>query len=97
MNNEIYNPTLQVVIPQEQEEQIYMIYLGLASKAVEQATKNVTVNNRYLNKSQLCKYFKCAPKVIDAWIADGLPVFTKGRDIMIDMNDVHEYIQKIKQ
>lgn len=92
----VEQPQLQVILPKEIEAQIYQMYLSIANKAVDEATKNVTVNKRYLNKKQLAKYFQCSPLVIDDWVRNGLKSFNKGREIMFDMHDVEEYLETIK-
>lgn len=92
----VNQPQLQVILPKEIEAQIYQMYLSIANKAIDEATKNVTVNKRYLNKKQLAKYFQCSPLVIDDWVRNGLKSFNKGREIMFDMHDVEEYLETIK-
>lgn len=72
--------------------------LQLARKAVEKAKEEVkaTSNTRYLNKKGLCEYFTCAPRVIEQWQREGLRSFLKGKEIMFDINDVHEFLEKKK-
>ncbi|WPC08808.1 helix-turn-helix domain-containing protein [Globicatella sp. PHS-GS-PNBC-21-1553] len=96
MLERVEQPQLQVILPKENEEQIYQIYLTIARKVVDDVTKNITVNRRYLNKKQLAKYFQCSPLVIDDWVKNGLKSFNKGREIMFDMHDVEEYLETIK-
>lgn len=77
---------------------IFEEILELAYKAVEKAKEEVkvTTNIRYLNKKGLCEYFTCAPRVVEQWQREGLKSFLKGKEIMFDINDVHDFLEKKK-
>ena len=77
---------------------IFEELLKLTLQAVEKAKKEVkaTTNTRYLNKKGLCEYFTCAPRVIEQWQKEGLKSFLKGKEIMFDLKDVHEFLEKKK-
>ena len=89
---------LPVFLPENVQEKIFEEILELAYKAVEKAKKEVkaTTNTRYLNKKGLCEYFTCAPRVIEQWQREGLRSFLKGKEIMFDMQDVHDFLEKKK-
>jgi hypothetical protein len=90
--------SIPVYLPENVQQQIYQEMLELAHKAVEKAQEEVkaTSNTRYLNKKALCEYFTCAPRVIEQWQKEGLRSFLKGKEIMFDINDVHEFLEKKK-
>lgn len=89
---------IPVYLPENVQQKIYQEMLELAYKAVEKAKAEVKVtsNTRYLNKKGLCEYFTCAPRVIEQWQREGLRSFLKGKEIMFDINDVHEFLEKKK-
>lgn len=90
--------SIPVYLPENVQQELYNTLLQLARKAVEKAKEEVkaTSNTRYLNKKGLCEYFTCAPKVIEQWQREGLRSFLKGKEIMFDINDVHEFLEKKK-
>lgn len=90
--------SIPVYLPENVQKKIYQEMLELAHKAVEKAQEEVkaTSNTRYLNKKALCEYFTCAPRVIEQWQREGLRSFLKGKEIMFDINDVHEFLEKKK-
>lgn len=89
---------IPVYLPESVQKEIYEELLKLTLQAVEKAKKEVkaTTNTRYLNKKGLCEYFTCAPRVIEQWQKEGLKSFLKGKEIMFDINDVHEFLEKKK-
>ena len=89
---------IPVYLPENVQKKIYQEMLEIAYKAVEKAKEEIkaTSNTRYLNKKGLCEYFTCAPKVIEQWQREGLRSFLKGKEIMFDINDVHEFLEKKK-
>ena len=89
---------IPVYLPDNVQQELYNTVLQLARKAVDTAKQEikVNVNTRYLNKKGLCEYFTCAPKVIEQWQREGLRSFLKGKEIMFDINDVHEFLEKKK-
>lgn len=90
-------PRLTVYLPKEMEQAIYADYLSLARSAVEEARNGVVKNERYMNQKQLAQYFKCSPRQINEWRVQGLRSFEKGKEIMFDMEDVHEFINTLKK
>ena len=94
VSNEL--PKLTVYLPPDIEKAIYNDFLTLATYAIEEVTKNVTVNTRYLNQQQLCEFFKCGVEVIREWRQEGLKSFTKGKEIMFDMKDVSAFLDQKK-
>ena len=90
--------SIPVYLPENVQQKIYQEMLELAHKAVEKAQEEVkaTSNTRYLNKKALCEYFTCAPRVIEQWQREGLRSFLKGKEIMFDINDVHEFLENKK-
>ena len=90
--------SIPVYLPENVQQKIYQEMLELAHKAVEKAKEEVkaTSNNRYLNKKALCEYFTWAPRIIEQWQREGLRNFLKGKEIMFDINDVHEFLEKKK-
>lgn len=90
--------SIPVYLPESVQQELYNTVLQLARKAVEKAKEEVKVtsNTRYLNKKGLCEYFTCAPRVIEQWQREGLRSFLKGKEIMFDINDVHEFLEKKK-
>lgn len=89
---------IPVYLPESVQQEIYEELLKLTLQAVEKAKKEMkaTTNTRYLNKKGLCEYFACAPRVIEQWQREGLKSFLKGKEIMFDMQDVHEFLEKKK-
>ena len=89
---------IPVYLPDNVQQELYNTVLQLARKAVDTAKEEVkaTSNTRYLNKKALCEYFTCAPRVIEQWQREGLRSFLKGKEIMFDINDVHEFLEKKK-
>lgn len=87
---------LAVYLPKELEQQLYAVYAELAEKAVADVTRRITVNDRYLNQGQLCKYFSCSLKVVREWQTQGLKSFRKGREVMFDLKDVHAFLETQK-
>ena len=89
---------MPVYLPESVQQEIFEELLKLTLQAVEKAKKEVkaTTNTRYLNKKGLCEYFTCAPRVIEQWQKEGLRSFYKGKQIMFDINDVHEFLEKKK-
>lgn len=89
---------IPVYLPENVQQKIYQEMLEIAYKAVEKAKEEIkaTSNTRYLNKKGLCEYFTCAPKVIEQRQREGLRSFLKGKEIMFDINDVHEFLEKKK-
>ena len=90
-------PKLTVYLPPEMEQAVYADFLTLSQRAVNEATKNVIVNKRYLNKKQLAKYFSCGHELISEWQVMGLKSFMKGKEITFDMEDVASFLDSIKQ
>ena len=90
--------SIPVYLPESVQQEIFEELLKLTLQAVEKAKKEMqaTTNTRYLNKKGLCEYFTCAPKVIEQWQREGLRSFLKGKEIMFDINDVHEFLEKKK-
>lgn len=90
--------SIPVYLPENVQQELYNTLLQLARKAVEKAKEEVkaTSNTRYLNKKGLCEYFTCAPRVIEQWQKEGLRSFLKGKEIMFDINDVPEFLEKKK-
>ena len=89
---------IPVYLPESVQQEIYEELLKLTLKAVEKAKKEMqaNTNTRYLNKKGLCEYFACAPRVIEQWQKEGLKSFLKGKEIMFDLKDVHEFLEKKK-
>ena len=89
---------MPVYLPESVQQEIFEELLKLTLQAVEKAKKEVkaTTNTRYLNKKGLCEYFTCAPRVIEQWQKEGLKSFLKGKEIMFDINDVHEFLENKK-
>ena len=96
--NKMELQAIPVYLPASVQQELYNTMLQLARKAVEKAKEEVkaTSNTRYLNKKGLCEYFACAPRVIEQWQKEGLRSFYKGKQIMFDINDVHEFLEKKK-
>lgn len=88
---------LTVYLPSDIEKAVYADFLTLARSAVEEATRNVTVNNRYLNTQQLCIYFKCGHATVQEWRTKGLRSFMKGKEVMFDLKDVEEFLETQKK
>ena len=90
--------SIPVYLPENVQQKLYQEMLELAHKAIEKTKEEVKVtsNTRYLNKKGLCEYFTCAPRVIEQWQREGLRSFLKGKEIMFDINDVHEFLEKKK-
>ncbi|MBF6625737.1 hypothetical protein IU402_04025 [Aerococcaceae bacterium zg-BR9] len=87
---------LQVVLPQEQQDQLYQLFVNLALKAVEEVSTANT--KRYLTQNELMKLFRCNLEVVNRWKAQGLRYFNKGNSIMYDLEDVHQFIdEKLKR
>lgn len=89
-------PRLTVYLPPEIEKAVYEDFRALAQLAITEATRNITVNDRYLNQQQLCEYFKCGVEVIREWRTKGLKSFNKGKEIMFDMQDVAAFLDTQK-
>lgn len=89
-------PRLTVYLPLDIEKAVYADFLTLARYAVEETTRSITVNDRYLNQQQLCEYFKCGVEVIRDWRSKGLKSFNKGKEIMFDMKDVATFLDSQK-
>lgn len=89
-------PRLTVYLPPDIEKAVYDDFLTLARYVVEETTRSVTVNDRYLNQQQLCEYFKCGVEVIREWRTKGLKSFNKGKEIMFDMQDVAAFLDTQK-
>lgn len=89
---------MPVYLPESVQQEIYEELLKLTLQAVEKAKKEMqaNTNTRYLNKKGLCEYFACAPRVIEQWQKEGLKSFLKGKEIMFDLKDVHEFLEKKK-
>ena len=89
---------IPVYLPESVQQEIFEELLKLTLQAVEKAKKEkqANTNTRYLNKKGLCEYFTCAPRVIEQWQKEGLRSFYKGKQIMFDINDVHEFLEKKK-
>lgn len=89
---------IPVYLPESVQQEIYEELLKLTLQAVEKAKKEMkaTTNTRYLNKKGLCEYFACVPRVIEQWQREGLKSFLKGKEIMFDMQDVHDFLEKKK-
>ena len=89
---------IPVYLPESVQQEIYEELLKLTLQAVEKAKKEMqaNTNTRYLNKKGLCEYFACAPRVIEQWQKEGLKSFLKGNQIMFDLKDVHEFLEKKK-
>lgn len=89
---------IPVYLPDNVQQELYNTVLQLARKAVDTAKQEikVNINTRYLNKKGLCEYFTCAPRLIEQWQREGLRSFLKGKEIMFDINDVHEFLEKKK-
>lgn len=89
---------IPVYLPESVQQEIFEELLKLTLQAVEKAKKEMqtNTNTRYLNKKGLCEYFTCAPRVIEQWQKEGLRSFYKGKQIMFDINDVHEFLEKKK-
>ena len=89
---------IPVYLPESVQQEIYEELLKLTLQAVEKAKKEMqaNTNTRYLNKKGLCEYFACAPRVIEQWQKEGLRSFLKGKEIMFDLKDVHEFLEKKK-
>lgn len=90
-------PRLTVHLPPELENELYREFLTIARLAVEEATKGVMKNERFLNQKQLAEYFKCGVNVIAEWRVMGLKSFMKGKEIMFDMEDVVAFLDTIKK
>ena len=82
---------IPVYLPKDVQQEIYNEILALTFSAIEKAKNEMkaTTNTRYLNKKGLCEYFTCAPR-------EGLKSFLKGNQIMFDLKDVHEFLEKKK-
>ena len=89
---------IPVYLPESVQQEIYEELLKLTLQAVEKAKKEMqaNTNTRYLNKKGLCEYFACAPRVIEQWQKEGLKSFLKGKEIMFDLKDIHEFLEKKK-
>ena len=89
---------IPVYLPQDVQQEIYNEILALTFTAIEKAKNEMkaTTNTRYLNKKGLCEYFTCAPRVVEQWQREGLKSFLKGNQIMFDLKDVHEFLEKKK-
>ena len=90
-------PRLTVYLPPEMEKAVYDDFRALAQHAIVEATRNVTVNNRYLNQKNLCLYMGVGINTIREWESQGLRYFMKGKEKVFDLKDVHAFIdgQKI--
>lgn len=89
---------IPVYLPESVQQEIFEELLKLTLQAVEKAKKEMqaNTNTRYLNKKGLCEYFTCAPRVIEQWQREVLRSFLKGKEIMFDIKDVHEFLEKKK-
>ena len=89
---------IPVYLPESVQQEIYEELLKLTLQAVEKAKKEMqaNTNTRYLNKKGLCEYCACAPRVSEQWQREGLKSFLKGNQIMFDLKDVHEFLEKKK-
>ena len=89
---------IPVYLPKDVQQEIYNAILALTFTAIEKAKNEMkaTTNTRYLNKKGLCEYFTCAPRVVEQWQREGLKSFLKGNQIMFDLKDVHEFLEKKK-
>lgn len=89
-------PRLTVYLPTEMERAVYDDFRALAQHAISEATRNVTINTRYLNQKNLCLYLKCGVAQIAEWESHGLRYFMKGKEKMFDLKDVHAFIEEQK-
>lgn len=87
---------IQVTLPQEQEEQLYRLFVNLAMEAFKEV--GAVSNKRYYTQNEVMKMFKCNLKLINNWKVQGLRHFRKGNSIMYDIEDIHAFIeQRLKQ
>lgn len=90
-------PKLQVVLPKDYEMQIFQQLLVLSQKAIEQAQKNVLVNDRYLTQDQLKKFLEIGQSTLDRLISEeGLKFIRLGNKKMYDLRDVEEVLNRMK-
>ena len=89
---------IPVYLPESVQQEIFEELLKLTLQAVEKVKEEMqaNTNTRYLNKKGLCEYFTCAPRIIEQWQREGLRSFQKGNQIMFDLKDVHEFLEKKK-
>lgn len=90
-------PRLTVYLPPEMERAVYADFLALARRAVEEATKGVMKNDRYINQKMLSEEFRCGVNVIAEWRAMGLKSFMKGKEIYFDRKDIDAFLDSIKK
>lgn len=84
-------PQLQVILPQEVQDQIYQLFVVLAREAINEVTN--THRKRYVSQNELCKLMHCSHAVVKEWIAQGLPYFNKGNSIMFVLDEVDTFIR----
>lgn len=87
---------LRIELDEDTKDQLYQQMLTIANKAVEDATNNVTVNNRYLNQKQLMEYMQVGVQRIREWETMGLRFFMNGRTKVYDMKDIEMFFEELK-
>lgn len=84
-------PQLQVILPQEVQDQIYQLFVALATQAINEVDQ--AHHKRYVSQNELCKMMRCSHGVVKDWIAQGLPYFNKGNAIMFVLDEVDTFIR----
>lgn len=95
MSNE---PKLQVSLPEEFTNQLYQQMLGIANKAVEQATENIGLGNKkFLNESELKVYLGIGQETLNSLLVEGLLSYSRvGRQKLYKLEDVEKAIDRLK-
>lgn len=90
-------PRIAIYLDAETQKAVLNEFRVLAQHAIAEATRNVTVNNRYLNQKELCSFMGIGVNTIREWETQGLRYFMKGKkEKIFDLKDVHAFIDEHK-
>lgn len=70
-----------------------VIYNSLVAE-IQKARKDVGLEQRYLNKKNLCKYLHISNNTLDKWIELGLPKISIGGSTRYDKCAVDDWINQ---
>lgn len=65
-------------------------------KIASDIKETLTEQNRYLNKSNACKYADISHATLDKWISMGLPISKVDGCFRIDKHDIDEFLYQRK-
>ncbi|CAM3861851.1 hypothetical protein [Alkalicoccus chagannorensis] len=90
--NKDQQATISLPIPEEWKEQYYSLFYELAADAYQQAKQDAG-HKQFMTKKEAASYIGVSYNTLQSLIEEGLPLIQINSKPLIDIQDIHKFLQ----